>query len=116
MNMNLKRGRSDEQDQPKFKKRAPNEDSSSASKAYEEKCGGSQFFKTLCATCRKRHHEKCLVRSSGCYGCGQSNHQVRNCLTLTARGREANQASYVDPDVDAPKKNCFYLLQANKDK
>uniref|UniRef100_M1DQR2 Gag-pol polyprotein n=1 Tax=Solanum tuberosum TaxID=4113 RepID=M1DQR2_SOLTU len=115
MNRDLKRGRSDEQGQPRFKKRTPNQDSSSASKANEEKSGGSQFSKPLCATCGKRHHGKCLASTSGCYGCGKSDHQVRNCPTLAARGREAKQASYVGPDPNAPKKNRFYALEANKD-
>ncbi|XP_049348188.1 uncharacterized protein LOC125812755 [Solanum verrucosum] len=65
---------------------------------------------------RKRHHGKCLAGTSGCYVCGKGDHQVRNCPTLTTRGREAKQASYVGPDLDAPKNNRFYVFQANKDK
>ncbi|XP_049345384.1 uncharacterized protein LOC125809870 [Solanum verrucosum] len=116
VNRDLKRGRSDEQGQPRFKKIAPNQDSSSASKANKGKGGGSQLFKPLCATCGKRHHGKCLAGTSGCYGCGKSDHQVRNCPTLTTRGMEAKQAPYVGRDPNAPKKNRFYVLQANKDK
>ncbi|WMV45643.1 hypothetical protein MTR67_039028 [Solanum verrucosum] len=63
-----------------------------------------------------RHHGKCLAGTSGCYGCGNHDHQVRNCPTLTTRGREAKQASYVGPDPNAPNKNRFYVLEANKDK
>ncbi|XP_049391580.1 uncharacterized protein LOC125856017 [Solanum stenotomum] len=81
----LKKGRSDEQGQPRF-------------------------------NCGKRHHEKCLAGTSGCYGCGKHDHQVRNCPTLTTRGREAKQASYVGPDPNSPKKNHFYALEAYKDK
>uniref|UniRef100_M1DN22 CCHC-type domain-containing protein n=1 Tax=Solanum tuberosum TaxID=4113 RepID=M1DN22_SOLTU len=116
MNRDLKRGRSNEQGQPRFKKRAHNQDSSSSPKVNEEKGVGSKFFKTLCATCRKSHHVNCLTGTSGCYGCGKSDHQVRNCPTLTAKGREAKQASYVRPDLDAPNKNRFYRLLGNRDK
>ncbi|KAK4708601.1 hypothetical protein R3W88_029526 [Solanum pinnatisectum] len=116
VNRDFKRGRSDEQGQPRFKKRAPNQDSSSAPKANEEKGDGSQLSKPLCATCGKRHHRKCLAGTSGCFGCGKSDHQVRNCLTLASKGREAKQASLNGPNHDAPRKNRFYVLQANKDK
>ncbi|XP_049345385.1 uncharacterized protein LOC125809871 [Solanum verrucosum] len=116
VNRDLKRGRSNEQGQPRFKKRAPNQESSSAPKANEEKGGGSQFSKTLCATCGKRHHGKCLAGTSGYYGCGKSDHQVRNCPTLMTRGRKAKQAPYDGSDPNAPKKNHFNVLQANKDK
>ncbi|XP_049348155.1 uncharacterized protein LOC125812718 [Solanum verrucosum] len=112
----LKMGSFDEQGQPRLKKRYPNQDSSSAPKANEEKHGGIQSSKLLCTTCGKRHNGKCLVGTSGCYGCGNPDHQVRNCSTFTARGREAKQASYVGLNPNAPKKNRFYALKANKDK
>ena len=38
---NLKRGRFDKQNQPRFKNRAPNQDESSARKANYERGGGS---------------------------------------------------------------------------
>ncbi|XP_049397185.1 uncharacterized protein LOC125861296 [Solanum stenotomum] len=115
-NRELKRGGSDEQGQPRFKKRAPNQNSSSAPKVNEEKGSGPPFSKPLCTTCGKRHHEKCLAGTSGCYGCGKHDHQVRNCPTLTARGREAKQTSYVGPYPNVPKKNRFYALQAKEGK
>ncbi|XP_049368005.1 uncharacterized protein LOC125832861 [Solanum verrucosum] len=116
VNRDLKRGRSDEQGQPRFKKRAPNKDSSSSLKANQERVGGSQVSKPTCHNCGKKYFGKCLAGTSGCYGCGKNDHQVKYCPTLTARGREAKQASLNGPNLDAPKKNRFYVLQANKDK
>uniref|UniRef100_M1DJ17 Gag-pol polyprotein n=1 Tax=Solanum tuberosum TaxID=4113 RepID=M1DJ17_SOLTU len=58
----------------------------------------------------------CLVGTSGCYGCGKNDYQVKDCPTLTARGREAKQASLSGPNLDAPKRNHFYAIQAIKDK
>ncbi|XP_049354777.1 uncharacterized protein LOC125819378 [Solanum verrucosum] len=103
MNRDLKKGRLNEKDQPRFKKRTPNQDSTSASKANEEKGGG------------KKHFGKCLDSTSGCYGCGKYDHKVRDCPTLTARGRNAKQASIDVPNLDVSKWNRSYALLANQE-
>ncbi|XP_049391593.1 uncharacterized protein LOC125856035 [Solanum stenotomum] len=90
--------------------------SSSAPKANQERGSGPPFAKPTCHNCGKKNHRKVLVGTSGCYGCGKLDHQVRNCPTLTARGREAKLASLNGPNLDAPKMNHLYALQANKDK
>ncbi|XP_049359583.1 uncharacterized protein LOC125824280 [Solanum verrucosum] len=77
--------------------------------------GGSQFAKPTCSTCGKKHFGKCLASTSGCYGCGKNDHKVRDCPTLTARRREAKQASHGGPNLDDQKKTRFYALQANKE-
>ncbi|KAK4737245.1 hypothetical protein R3W88_000942 [Solanum pinnatisectum] len=66
--------------------------------------------------CGKKHFGKCLAGTSGCYGCGKNDHQVKDCPTLTARGRVAKQTSLKGSDLDVPKWNHIYALQANKDK
>ncbi|KAK4713360.1 hypothetical protein R3W88_019267 [Solanum pinnatisectum] len=116
MNRDVKRGRSNEQGQPRFKKKAPNQDSSSAPKVNQEQGGGSQFSKPTCTTCGKRHYGKCLAGTNGCYGCGKNDHKVKYCPTLTSRGREAKQASKDGTVPIPPNYGRFYALQANKDK
>ena len=58
---NLKMGGSNEQNQPRFKKRTPNHDGPSAPKV-KGKCGGSyKGVKRTYSTCGMKHFWKCLV-------------------------------------------------------
>ena len=41
---------------------------------------------------------------------------MKNCPTLMAREREAKQVSLNGTNLDAPKKNHFYALEANEGK
>uniref|UniRef100_M1DMI3 Gag-pol polyprotein n=1 Tax=Solanum tuberosum TaxID=4113 RepID=M1DMI3_SOLTU len=115
-NRQLKRVTSDEKGQPRFKNRAPNQDCSRTPRVNQEKGGGSSFSKPTCTTCRKRHYGKCLAGTNGCYGCRKNDHQVRDFPTLATKGRGAKQASLCGPYLEAPKKNCFYVLQAKEGK
>ncbi|XP_049391575.1 uncharacterized protein LOC125856006 [Solanum stenotomum] len=90
MNKDLKRGRSDEQSQPRSKKR--------------------------CAKYGKQLLGKYLAGTYGCFGYGKKGHNMKDFPTLSAQGSETKQASLDGPDPNAPKKNRFYVLQANKDK
>ncbi|KAK4708709.1 hypothetical protein R3W88_029634 [Solanum pinnatisectum] len=112
----LKRSRLDEQGQPRFKKRAPNQDSSSTPKVNQERGSGLPSSKPTCHNWGKKHFGKCLASTSGCYSCGKSNHQVRNCPTLMAKGREAKQDSLSGPNPNGTKNSCFYGLRARDDK
>ncbi|WMV30827.1 hypothetical protein MTR67_024212 [Solanum verrucosum] len=49
---------------------------------------GPYVIRPTCARCGKSHDGKCLASMKGCYGCGGSDHKMRDCLILTARGRE----------------------------
>uniref|UniRef100_M1BQ68 Gag-pol polyprotein n=1 Tax=Solanum tuberosum TaxID=4113 RepID=M1BQ68_SOLTU len=68
-----------------------------------------------CAKCGKKHEGKCLAGMGVCYGCGKSGHQLKDCPTHTAKGREGNQTPPSDSNSDAPKKNHFYALQSRGD-
>ncbi|XP_049414716.1 uncharacterized protein LOC125877472 [Solanum stenotomum] len=61
----------------------------------------SESLWCTCARCRKRHEGRCLAAIEGCFSCGESGHQIRNCPKTKVKGRE-----------DAPKRNRFYALQA----
>ncbi|XP_049399713.1 uncharacterized protein LOC125863738 [Solanum stenotomum] len=54
--------------------------------------------------------------TDGCSGCGSKGHKIRECLTLKAKGKETNQVAHDGPGPNAPKRNCFYLFKAKKDK
>ena len=58
-----------------------------------------QNVKPNFSNCGKKYFGKCLADTSGCYGCGNNNHKVRDCPIIGARGRDAHKAPYSDPDV-----------------
>ncbi|XP_049391595.1 uncharacterized protein LOC125856037 [Solanum stenotomum] len=115
-NSEIKRTRSDGQGQPRFKKRAFNQDSSSTHTVNQEKGSGPPSSKPTCNNCGKKHYGKCLAGTNRCYGFGKIDHQVKDVPTHTTKEREANQASLDGPDLNAPKSNRFYALPASEDK
>ena len=109
--MNFKKGRSDEQNQPRFKKRDPNQDGSSSCKVKVEGGISSPGVKPTCASCGKKHFRKCLAGTCGYFGCGKKSHKVRDCPIITSRGREDKKIPPRAPEGDAPKMNHFYALR-----
>lgn len=77
-----KRGRTEEQVQPKLKKRVRNNDDSNAPKGNYERGGVSQIVKPTFATRGKKHFGKCLPITSGFFECGKDDHKVTICPTI----------------------------------
>uniref|UniRef100_M1DJE9 Uncharacterized protein n=1 Tax=Solanum tuberosum TaxID=4113 RepID=M1DJE9_SOLTU len=50
------------------------------------------------------------------YDYGKSDRQVKYCPTLSAKGRDAKQASLSGPDPNAPRYGHFYALWSREDK
>ena len=84
--MNFKRGKSHEQNQPRFKKRDPNQCGFNAFKVKVENGSGSQGVNPICG---KKHFGKCITGTSGCFGCGKDGHNMSECPSIFGRGREA---------------------------
>ena len=79
---------SNEQNQPRFKKRTPNHDGPSAPKV-KGKCGGSYHgVMPTYSTCGMNHFGKCLVGTENCFGCGKDGHNVNYFPNISAIGRE----------------------------
>ena len=67
----MMKGEANNQGQPMFKKRAPNQDGTSASQDKLRIGCGSQIIKPTCDTCRKRHYVECLLGTCNCFDFGK---------------------------------------------
>ncbi|XP_049358616.1 uncharacterized protein LOC125823265 [Solanum verrucosum] len=85
-------------------------------RSNQEKGSGSPFPNPTCTKCGHKHHGKWLVGTDGCNGCGKSDHQVKNCPTLSAKGIEAKQASPSDLVPIPLNYGRFYALWSREDK
>ncbi|TMX00772.1 hypothetical protein EJD97_000165 [Solanum chilense] len=63
---------------------------------------------------KEKHFEKCLAGTTRCYGCGKNDFNVRDCPTISSRGRDVKKFPYNGPIVGEQNKNNFYNLQADK--
>ena len=99
---NLKRGWSDEQNKIRFKKRTPNKDGFIDPKVKVEGGSTTQGVKSTCARCG----EQALWEMPSRF------RRLSWFPTITTRGNESNQSLSSVLEVDAPKRNHFYALQA----
>ena len=109
------RGRLDEKNQRRYKKRAPNKNNSSASNDNYERGCGSQFTNLIAQIVGRYIFGKFLAKTGGCFCCGSDEQNVKNCFTIAVRVREAKQTPSNCLDVCELKKIQFYNLQANKE-
>uniref|UniRef100_M1DZ27 Gag-pol polyprotein n=1 Tax=Solanum tuberosum TaxID=4113 RepID=M1DZ27_SOLTU len=122
---NFSNARSDGQGRPRFKQRFSNQGSSSALRVKKDRVtnpkpqggnsGGSFVARPNYEKCGRKHYGKCLVGSDGCYGCGNSVHNMRDCPMLMAKWREGKQAPPSSSNSNAQKQNRFYALQSRGD-
>ncbi|TMX05858.1 hypothetical protein EJD97_011736 [Solanum chilense] len=82
---NMKRGRSDEKNQPWFKKRDPNQDYPSSPKANHERSVGSQGVNLTCSSYGKNHFWKCLAETNAFVSCGKDDHKRNRFYCLEAK-------------------------------
>ncbi|XP_049389620.1 uncharacterized protein LOC125853901 [Solanum stenotomum] len=52
------------------------------------------LLKPTCNICGRKHYGRCLAGMEGCYGCGGSDHKMRDCSILTARGKERKKIRF----------------------
>ncbi|XP_015167771.1 uncharacterized protein [Solanum tuberosum] len=122
---NSSKGKFEGQSGPRFKKRFSNQGSSNATRPNKDRVsnpkpqggnrGESSMKRPTCAKYGKKHEEKCLDGMGVCYGCSKRGHQLKDCPTRAAKGKEGNQAPLSGSSANSPKKNHFYALQSRSD-
>ncbi|KAH0773395.1 hypothetical protein KY290_010532 [Solanum tuberosum] len=98
---NFSKGKSEGQGRPRFKRRFPNQGSSSAPRVNKGRVsnpkpqgrnsGGSSMVRPTCAKYGKKHDGKCLAGMGVCYGCGKSGHQLKNSQHLRPKGEKISK-------------------------
>ena len=112
---NLKRSKSNHQNKPRSKNRALNHDEPSATKVKGEVCSVSLGGKHTFITCGKKYFGKCLVGTGNFFDGGKDVHKVRDCPTISARGKEGRQDPLSVPEGGAPKeKTRLYALRSRE--
>ncbi|XP_015072489.1 uncharacterized protein LOC107016572 [Solanum pennellii] len=113
---NFNRNGSNDQNQSRFKKRAPNHDGPSAPKVKLEKGSGSKNGKPTCVTCGKKHYGKCLVGTGSCFGCGKDGHKVRDYPSVSTIGKDGKKDPPSASKFDVPRRNRFNSLRSKGSK
>ena len=108
------------QDNPRFKKRFPNQKPYSIPrvnqsivstlKLKEEKGSDPYVKKSICAKCCWKHEGQCLIYMGNWYGCGKSGQMEKDFPMMKVLGRWNAQEQASAPNLDAPKKKHFYPL------
>ncbi|XP_049363320.1 uncharacterized protein LOC125828059 [Solanum verrucosum] len=80
--------------------------------------GGNGSSLPNCAKCGRKHERKCVAVSNACFGCGKTDHKIRDCSSIDKNEgdnhRRAQPYLSFSPSCsgsNAPKKNRFYAFQ-----
>ncbi|WMV30450.1 hypothetical protein MTR67_023835 [Solanum verrucosum] len=74
---------------------------------------GRGILSSTCAKYGRKNRGKCLYNMDGCFGCGKIGHKIRDCPSLTTKGREGKQAPLGGSGSRAAKQNRLYTLQTH---
>ncbi|XP_049369400.1 uncharacterized protein LOC125834279 [Solanum verrucosum] len=83
---------------------------------------GNRSSMPTCAKCGRNHEEKCLAGSNACFGCGKTDHKIRNCPSVAKNDGDGRRRAQPYPSSgpsgsggNASKQNHFYALQTRGD-
>ena len=65
--------------------------------------------KLTCRKCGKKNYDDCLKVPNNYFGCGKSDHNVRDCPNVWGQEKGSGQAQ-ASGSNEAPKKNRFYAF------
>ncbi|XP_049387315.1 uncharacterized protein LOC125851584 [Solanum stenotomum] len=75
-----------------------------------------------CAKCGINNEGKCLAGSNACFGCGKTDHKIRNCPSVDKNYGDGRHRPQPYPSFgptgsswNVPKQNHFYALQTRGD-
>ena len=65
--------------------------------------GGSSFERSIYGKCGKKHLDRFLGRTDGCFGYEKKDHKMRYCPTLLEKRRESKQAALDSPNPNVQR-------------
>ena len=85
-------------------------------KYHKERGTSSPSKNPTCGMCGKKHYGDCLVGTNDWFGCGKSDHKVRDCPNFKGQDKGSGKAQASGSIMDALKKNSFYAPSSRGEK